>query len=246
MQPHVEIFTIRVSEVDASRQLTPYALVNLFQEVAWNHADALGVSVYRLLEQGITWVLHRMKLDVSRWPQHRETIRIETIPHGTEKRFVYRDFYVYDSAGHRIAQASSTWLVMDIQKRQLVSVPAFIQDSFKEYIGVAALPKADQKLPAPHDPITQSTFPVRAQDLDINGHVNNSVYFGWLTERIPAMAPEQTLRSMDVLFRAESTLDDQMVAQVSEVALGRYAHRLSNQHGKERVQALSVWDKTGD
>ncbi|GAA4420066.1 thioesterase [Nibrella viscosa] len=241
MQPHVETFTIRISEVDANRHLTPYALVNLLQEVAWNHADALGVSVYRLLEEGLTWILYRMKLEVVHWPQHRDTVRIETIPSGVEKRFFYRGFYIYDTAGTCIGQATSTWLVMDIRKRQLVTVPAFVQDTFIPFAGVAALPKADDRLPALAEPVTQRTFQIRTQDLDVNGHVNNSVYFQWLIESVPASSQPLVLRSLDVLFRAESSLADQIVAQVGEELPGRYVHRLLNQHGKELVQARSGW-----
>ncbi|GAA4466221.1 thioesterase [Nibrella saemangeumensis] len=241
MQPHGETFTIRVSEIDANRQLTPYALVNLFQEVAWNHADALGVSVYRLLDEGLTWVLYRMKLAVSRWPQHRDPIRLETLPTGIEKRFFYRDFYVYDAEGTCIAHATSTWLVMDIRKRQLVSVPAFIQDTFTPFAGVTALPKANDRLPAPTEPVTQVSFQIRGQDLDVNGHVNNSVYFQWLLESMPSGTQQPVLQSLDVLFRAESNREDEIIAQVSEAQPGEYAHRLLNQHGKELVQARSVW-----
>ena len=55
MRKRTEQFHIRVNEVGANRQITIPALVSLLQEVAWNHAHDLGVSVYQLLEKDLTW-----------------------------------------------------------------------------------------------------------------------------------------------------------------------------------------------
>jgi len=241
MLPHVEVYTIRIGEVDESRQLTPFALVNLLQEAAWNHAEALGVSVYALQETGLSWVLYRLRFEIDRWPRHRETIRIHTRPSGVAKRFVYRDFYLYDEAGAEIGRATSTWLLLDISRRQMAAVTDQIRQAFEPFAGLPALPRAEDRFPSLVQRQNRWETRTRQQDIDANGHVNNAVYVQWLLE---ALADGETTirrpRQVDLAFRAESVLGDEIVLWSEPTPEGK-VHQFLNQENKELALARTTW-----
>lgn len=77
-----EEFKIRASEVDSSRQASLPAICNLLQEVAGNHAHRLEFDITDLRKRKLTWVLHRLKIVMDRFPDWRETITIRTWPSG--------------------------------------------------------------------------------------------------------------------------------------------------------------------
>ena len=83
MQEHIsdtQPFVVRAYEIDVHRRATLPTLINYMQEAAWHNATARGGSVYLLHEHGVSWVLHRLRLEMFRYPMHLEQITVETWP----------------------------------------------------------------------------------------------------------------------------------------------------------------------
>ncbi len=240
------LFTVRSSEVDSCGRATMPALVSYMQEAAWNNTADLGISMYALLEQGLTWVLQRMRIEMFRYPTHTERIKVATWASGREKVFLHRDFRIYSSGEgsepELLGQATSVWLVMDVVKRQLVSVPDFIMAQ-EIAPDAAPLPFAKGKLPPLHETLYTQQLPVRWHDIDLNQHVTNTRYLQWALDTLPEEVLKQQLREIDIIFRAESILGDTIASEVGTAAPTIYLHKLSSQQsGKELVQAKTVWE----
>lgn len=218
------------------------ALVSYMQEAAWENTATLGISMYELLAQGLTWVLQRMRIEMFRYPRHTERVTVETWASGREKVFLHRDFRIYSAERELLGQATSVWLVMDVVKRQLVSVPDFImaQEIAPDN---QPLPFAKGKLPPLQEVSYEQQMPVRWHDIDLNRHVTNTRYLQWALDTLPVEVLEQQLSETDIIFRAETILGDTImsVAGAGE-APGEYLHKLSSKEtGKELVQAKTVW-----
>ena len=236
-------FTVRASELDYRGQVTLPALVSYMHEAAWDNTLALGISLYDLLEQDMTWVLQRMRVEMFRYPGHSEQVTVETWASGRERIFLHRDFRLYGPERELLGQATSVWLVMDMVKRQLVSLPEFITE-LEVVPTQEPLPFAKGKLPIVHEAIYEQQTPVRWHDIDLNRHVTNTRYLQWVLDTMPLEVLEQKqLREVDIIFRAESLLGDTVVAAVAPAeAPDAYLHKLSSQEtGKELVQALTKW-----
>src|SRR5690606_41043803 len=134
------------------------------QEAAWNNTITLGISMYELLERGLTWVLQRFRVEMFRYPGHNEEITIETWASGRERVFLHRDFRVYSTDRELLGQATSVWLVMDVVKRQMVSVPDFIT-AVEVVPGEEPLPFAKGKLPQLQEATYEAHMPVRWHDI---------------------------------------------------------------------------------
>ncbi len=243
--PIDETFKIRIFDVDLHHRLSVPALVNYLQELAWQHSVLYKVSINELLPMGFSWVLSRMKIVVERWPKHGEIITVKTWIVNNDKYFCYRDFLVTDSQGKIIVRSSSVWGILDINRRRIVAVPPYIADKF-EYTEEQKTPQfvLNFKLPIVQSTDIQSKTTVRYHDLDINNHVNNMLYFQWVVEAFEAdFLKENELQEIDLAFRAESSLGDNILCLREDLQDGNFAQRLVNQDGKELVTAKTLWAK---
>lgn len=240
----VTAFTVRSSEIDQLGQITMPVLVSYMQEAAWNNTTTLGISMYELLEQGLTWVLQRFRVEMFRYPVHREDITVETWASGREKVFLHRDFRIYDKDKQLLGQATSVWLVMDVVKRQLTTVPDFVM-ALELASGYEPLPFAKGKLPALTEVQHELQTEARWHDIDLNKHVTNTRYLQWALDTLPAAWLEtKQLSEVDIIFKAESTLGDVVtaVAGIAIASTDTYLHKLtSGTMAKELALAKTVW-----
>ena len=236
-------FTVRSSEIDYRGQATLPALVSYMHEAAWDNTVVLGISMYDLLKQDMTWVLQRMRVEMFRYPKHSEQVTVETWASGRERIFLYRDFRLYGAERELLGQATSVWLVMDTVKRQLVSLPGFITD-LEVVPTQEPLPFAKGKLPILHEAIYEQQTPVRWHDIDLNRHVTNTRYLQWLLDTLPTDILEKQLREVDIIYKAESILGDTVISEAGKgEAETILLHKLTSQEtGKELVQARTVWE----
>jgi medium-chain acyl-[acyl-carrier-protein] hydrolase len=243
MPIHQETYNIRSYEADLQNNVHLMSLANYLQDTADRHASALEVSVSQLLERGLSWVLHRMQLNMSRLPSYLENITVKTYPSGIERIYLYRDFYIHDEAGLCIGQATSTWLVIDIEKRQLTSVPADVIAKFEPFRALPKLPPAKQKLSLlDADQAESQQVLVRKNEFDHNNHVNNSAYFQWLLEPLTDdFLLVHTLVSVDIVFKNECQRGDVVQSLVQDMGHKKTLHRLENQSGVVLVEAAIEW-----
>ena len=92
--PYTEWFTIYTFQEDETCTATVQALCEYMQEAAGNHAALLGVSIERLHDEGVAWVLARMRVAPVALPRVHERIQVETWPVGIEGLQFRRDFIV--------------------------------------------------------------------------------------------------------------------------------------------------------
>lgn len=239
----VETYRIRNYETDSHGNLTLFSLANYLQDIADRHAIQLGVGMPALARQGLSWVLHRMKISILRWPRIAEEITIETNPSGLERIFVFRDFRVFDQAGELLMTASSTWLVFDIEKRSMVSPGAYFKDIFAPYKDFEFLPRATMKIPAiPPTSSLNKVVGARQNEIDTNLHVNNSVYFQWFLEPLPgAFLQSHHCEQLDIIFKKECRQEDVIESKVYALGTTSRLHILLNEEGKEVAVGTTNW-----
>ncbi len=237
---------VRAFEMDASGRLSAPGLCNLLLEAAGNSAGSMGFSVEQMFPHGVTWVLARLRIRMSRWPAWRDGIVIETWPSGAELLRAYREFVVKDGAGTRIGAATSLWMVINLATRRPVPLPESvlrmrIARPERELPGtLEALPRAER---VDH----QQIFRVRWGDVDLNRHANSTCYVEWALETVPPALREAAPPSeLDVDFRAEALACDEIQVDAAEGEAddgGRlFAHRITRTaDGRELAVLRSVW-----
>jgi acyl-CoA thioesterase FadM len=223
---HSEDCLVRCYDVGPDERLRPERLCNYFEEAAGRHAAALGLGIDRLARDGHAWVLAKMRLVLSRLPRAGERLRVTTWPVRVERLQFRRDFMAYDEAGAVPARAVTQWVIINLATRRLERFPAHIA-ALAPANPASALDDGDIRIPALDErALPGPSFPVRLADIDRNRHVNNSHYVEFALEaalsankttgasaaaehdRLAALAPEEELRGLDILFRAEGRFGD--------------------------------------
>lgn len=237
-------FAVRYYELDATGRVQPVTLLNYLQDAADEHATLLGVGVKALHARDLTWVLSRLHLSVARYAGPGETLLVRTWPSTRGSLFTCREFELLDAAALVVARATTSWVVIDLERRRPVRIaevlPDYPLDSRRavddEFLSLPPCGACDG----------ERRFTVRRDDLDINRHVNNAVYVGWALEATPA-ATAESLRPIDVEvgYRAEAFAGETVVARCAGGADGspgplRYeiARELD---GKELARLVIRW-----
>jgi medium-chain acyl-[acyl-carrier-protein] hydrolase len=238
-----EYFPVRLVDLDAHGTLAVGALCDFLQEAAGNHAGSLGVSVVRLKERHLTWILSRLRLRIDRLPSAGERLEVRTWPTGVERLFALRDIEVIDSQGRRIAAAVSAWLILDTAARRPVRIqsvfdPPGIGESSR------ALDTGIEKLPSLEVADRETPVLVRLSDLDTNTHANNARIAEWVVEGVGREAWESSrVRELDVDFMAEALHGDAVSSRASAMANGEYLHSLVRSgDGREIARARTCWE----
>jgi medium-chain acyl-[acyl-carrier-protein] hydrolase len=224
---------VRVRSYDVTPQGTAsvLALADYFQEAAGRHAAELGVSMQDLLAENRAWVLAHFRMEIDRLPAWNEEITIETWPSGLERLFATREVVFRDEEGKDLARGTSSWLVIDTERRRPVRPPDGLYD-IETPDRPAPLDTDLDDLPAPGRIDCERDFTVRYHDLDLNRHVNNVRYLEWALETLPVeILDERRCTGLALQFEAEATLGDPIEATVhlaNEDGALRARHRLAH------------------
>ena len=140
-------YIIKAYDIDMHKNASPLALLKLMHETAMQNVMKLNISVWDLEPLHLSWVLMRQYVHFDRLPKLGKKIQILTYPAGFQKVMTYRDYKVVDEQGALIIHSSSTWLLMDTQKRTLTNIPPAILALKKDIPpSETCLPRANFKL----------------------------------------------------------------------------------------------------
>ncbi|WCJ29727.1 Palmitoyl-acyl carrier protein thioesterase chloroplastic [Euphorbia peplus] len=257
-------FSIRSYEIGADRTASIETLMNHLQETALNHVKGAGIlgdgfgSTPEMAKKNLIWVVTRMQVLVDRYPTWGDVVEVDTWVSASGKNGMRRDWCVRDcKTGETITRASSVWVMMNKLTRRLSKIPEEVRGEIEPYF-VNSDPVVDEdgrKLPKLDDTtadyIRKGLAP-RWSDLDINQHVNNVKYIGWILESAPLSILEtHELASITLEYRRECGRDSvlQSLTAVSGTNTGNAGnagkiecqHLLRLEDGAEIVRGRTQW-----
>ena len=199
-------YTVKSYEVDCHGLLRILTLLNWLQDIATTHADYIGFGFSACQAHNLSWVGSNYVIDIKRLPGMEEHVVIETWPAEEKLWGAIRDFMVYDAEGNPIIQASSQWVLINIDSRR----PVVLKKYFPEY---KFLPEraVNTDFPKIKQAVGNFSFEikVRFDDIDINNHVNNAVYALWASESIDnEYRLHHTIKHLAISFKKEALYGD--------------------------------------
>lgn len=185
------------------------AIARWLQDVA--HADVEDAG----LDGVAVWVVRRARLQVLRFPRLAERLRVRTFCSGVGRMWAERRTTVL-AGDEALVEAAALWVHLDPRSGRPVP---FRDEEIAAYEASAngRVIKARLRHPPPGADAVRGTWPFRATDLDIAGHVNNAAYWGPLEAKLIA-GPEPERLDAELEFRTP--------AQPGEVAVLREAGRM--------------------
>lgn len=183
-KPLVRSVSISHPLCDLAGRLTMHHLFLLLQEIAGDDSERVGLGRQFVVRENIFWVLSRVSVAIHRMPKWPETIRVVTY-YGQTVRYVYpRYFLIEDSRGERIAEASTLWMLIDRDRREIV-MPS--QRGYAMPPPPEGVPRLDApgRIVFPFEPDSAAVRTPVYSDFDINGHMNNARYPLWINDLFP-------------------------------------------------------------
>jgi acyl-CoA thioesterase FadM len=203
-------YHLRIGDFDASRHLRPSTVLDLFQCVAAEHAEELGIGLDRMLEQELIWVLVRVRYEIERPITYgTERLHVKTWPLAPRRSGFQREYRVTDAAGNLLIRGTSDWVLMHRVRRRLMPVgdiyPKDIEYLTDQSFEGRVSPIPDTRTEEPPVP-----FMLRYSDLDMNGHVNNTRYTEFALSAFP---PEsgRYVRGLQLDFHREVLADSPLL-----------------------------------
>ena len=206
MEKYVKEYNLRTYECDKNGYLRIVTLFNILQDMADSHASDLGLGMEYCLSKGFAWVGANYHIKINRLPKIHEDIKI-TWPSEEKKIGAIRDFAIYDSQNNLIICATSQWVLIDFARKR----PIALKDNLPQYtvINERSLVSEFSKLPALERVDFEKSFSVRFDDIDINMHVNNSLYSLWAIESLDYSFRDEYLPSeIEISFKKEGHLGE--------------------------------------
>jgi len=211
-------FTVRSYEAGIANHVTLPTLCNYMQEAAGINADNLGWGIRTLQDEGLTWMLSRLTMNVSRYVPWGETVTVRTWPSGMKGRLIAkRCFQGFDEKGAELFRASSEWLYVDMAAQKIAKLPETFADIVPAGTPDFELPDIGGKFA--HLPQVDGCADIltRHSDLDFNDHVNNVHYVEWMLEAGGGRgghAGRVTLpRERDIVFRQAAKAGEALVSE---------------------------------
>ncbi|KAJ6848882.1 palmitoyl-acyl carrier protein thioesterase, chloroplastic-like [Iris pallida] len=212
-----QTFVIRSYEIGPDKTATMETLMNLLQETALNHVTGSGLAsggfgaTHEMSLRKLIWVVTRINIQVDKYSSWGDVVEIDTWVAASGKNGMRRDWIIRDYNTQKIiTRATSTWVIMNRETRRLSKIPEQVREEVKPFfLDRTIIPHIgiDYKIDKLNEETAQnirSGLAPRWSDMDVNQHVNNVKYIGWILESVPLNVLEDYhLSSMTLEYRRE-------------------------------------------
>jgi len=263
-------FLIRSYEIGADKTASIETLMNHLQETALNHVRCAGLmgdgfgSTPEMSKRNLIWVVSKMQVLVDRYPAWGDIVEIDTWVGKHGKNGMRRDWHIRDyNTGQTILRATSLWAMMNKVTRKLSKIPEEVRNEIEPYFleRMAIVDEDNCKFPKfegldgynAEKHLRKGLTP-RWGDLDVNQHVNNVKYIGWILESAPmSILEKHELAGMTLEYRRECGKDSVVQSLTTVYTEGctnndphdsasiHCDHNLSLESGTNIVKARTAW-----
>uniref|UniRef100_Q39554 Acyl-[acyl-carrier-protein] hydrolase n=1 Tax=Cuphea palustris TaxID=43077 RepID=Q39554_9MYRT len=252
-------FSIRSYEICADRTASIETVMNHVQETSLNQCKSIGLlddgfgRSPEMCKRDLIWVVTRMKIMVNRYPTWGDTIEVSTWLSQSGKIGMGRDWLISDcNTGEILVRATSVYAMMNQKTRRFSKLPHEVRQEFAPHFldSPPAIEDNDGKLQKfdvkTGDSIRKGLTP-GWYDLDVNQHVSNVKYIGWILESMPTEVLEtQELCSLTLEYRRECGRDSvlESVTSMDPSKVGdrfQYRHLLRLEDGADIMKGRTEW-----
>lgn len=223
-------------------------LCDLFNDVAEVQTEMYGVDVATLNAQGMTWMLHRLHIELSKMPLQNEEVYIETWPSGIDRLFALRDYRMFRENGEELVRATSEWMYIDLHRRRPMRLSEKVIQMSTEH----DIPRLELS-----SILNEKEFQLKEQggrhftatfdNIDFNGHVTQASYMRWITNSLPfEFLKNHVLMDVEVIY-AHEIMPDSSIYSVYEILEGEQMtilHQVKNESGDlTHCIAKTIWEE---
>ena len=205
MNKLTEHYTIPCYDTDASWRLKPVSFMNYAQEMANRHAVILGFGYDDLIASKTAWVLSRMRIRFVKTPLWRHKVTLTTWHKGLNRLFFLRDFQMRDEQGNVCVEATTSWIVLNLETRRFVRDPKLMDEGTTCSENAIEQPADKVVMPKDVEPDYVMDHIVSYSDVDMLGHTNNAMYMHWAMDAVDYdLASTKSVKELTINFNHET------------------------------------------
>ena len=211
------IFTEKInlpySAMDSSGKIRIDRLFNMFQDAATHHCNDLCISGLDMAKKQLKWVVSRYQVQIVKSPKWLEPLELKTWRFPWKNLYEIRQFSIVNQNKEQLISALGIWVLVKASNSRPVRLITHLPEALLTPTKICPeLIKNDHDFNGfDHE----SEFKIRVHDLDLNQHVNNTVYTQWAIEAVPAkLLFEFTPADCIVSFLKESFFPDTILSCV--------------------------------
>jgi acyl-ACP thioesterase len=208
---------------DLKKQLSLPAVFYFLQESALKHAESYNFGWKTMSENRLFWALSRIKLQIDEYPSLEDSIFVETWSKEPDMIMAHRDFEIFSSDDKKLLSATSAWLMLSMDNRKPQRI-AVMKEHFPIPCNRNAIDVRLEKLP--QHKIMSDDYPVNRvpySAIDMNGHVNNTLYIQWVIDAFPVdYILNHDVCEIEVNYLHEAIADQQYYVVIEELLHDEY------------------------
>ena len=213
-------------DTDANRCVRPSKILEYMQETANRQCELSGLPLDKLRdERGLAFILGSLSLNIYSPLHAYDEIEVNTWCKEA-KSYIFNRYFEIVRDGVVVAEASSTWVLIDLEKRSMVRADScdFMVDCFyyDEPIAPERLP-ARARIPKDAELFEAGKRRIVYSDIDYNLHMNNTRYPDMICDFLDEMSSADRawrVASVSLSYIKESRLGANLTVLRSEMQEG--------------------------
>lgn len=117
-----QTFFLSAGETNAEHEMSLPLLTSKIIDISTAHANSLGIGNPAMESLHCGWVLSRIAIEMTRYPEVNETYRLTTWVTDWNKHYSERCYMISDAEGNPIGYARSIWMVLHTDTHESVGL----------------------------------------------------------------------------------------------------------------------------
>ena len=171
---------------------------------------ARGMSWGFLQEKGIVLIVSRISFHVFKMPVSEQIIRLNSWETTAQGPLCGRNFEIVDyETKEPLITAETLWTIIDLTKNRIMPAKSYpyrpLPTTVSDYSGIKP-----GKISIPEGMENLGKHKVLYSEMDANGHTNNSKYFNFAWDYLPAEFQNKELKNLRLNYSKEAHLGEEL------------------------------------
>lgn len=241
----VKKYTVETYNTSYFQTIKISDLFKYLQEVASQHSEVMKIGFDDLKDNKGAWVLTKQYIEFVRLPKALEEFTIHSWSNKQNKIVANRNFYITDSANQPIIKATSDWVVINLEKRRIIPLGRLNLDYIQNYNHELFSEALEKIIIKTDNLVNEFTKIVRFSDIDLNGHMNNTIYVDMVLDSLAEFFNERCLlKSINTNFIQEVKYLEEVTIKTYQVEDNLFHHKIIRKSDDcEVFTAITEWEK---
>lgn len=240
-------YEVTYRDTDARGECFLTSYMHFMADCGLSQDESYGFVIADMVKENHTWMLVDYEITINKYVKYKEKLKAITYIEGMNKFYAVRCFKIYDEEDNLVIEGKTLVILVDSKKRRPISIPDEHYMAYGVTEKTPTIGRNKLKLSKCENVDYKKEFNVRYSDIDLNQHVGNVAYLGWILETIPFdVITNYKIYSVKIKYQKELTYGDKIIIQTqinqNENKICAF-HEIINERG-EIVSLLETnWEK---